>query len=382
MKKLTLSGRGGISSRRSGIAGLICLLILMTGSTTWARVGGPCVNCHTMHNSQDGASVVDDAIGIQPALINTDCVGCHSSESETIKDLGDGTRIPIVYTTNAPTLEQGSATSMLAGGNFHWVKTDDSKGHNVFGISSADSKLFAAPGDTGYAGGCPKCHGSLAVAGTGCQGCHLPAHHADDSAPVVTSTAGSYRFLGNVMLNVFNGWPPERFPADLSNRAGVSGIEDPDWEQMVSSNKHNVYAGTDTLYSASTALLSQSTVGQMCAGCHGNFHHKMDAGQLDGTYDLSGVWIRHPSDVLIPDEGEYAAYTEYNPLAPAAKPNLTADMKNSPTVTPGEDIVTCISCHRPHGSPYPDMLRWDYDTCQAGTDNEECGCYVCHTAKD
>ena len=98
--------------------------------------------------------------------------------------------------------------------------------------------------------------------------------------------------------------------------------------------------------------------------------------------DFSGVWIRHPSDVLIPNEGEYAAYTTYNPLAPAAKQTLTAGMETSDTVTPGSDIVTCISCHRPHGSPYPDMLRWNYDTCDAGTANDECGCYVCHTAKD
>ena len=91
---------------------------------------------------------------------------------------------------------------------------------------------------------------------------------------------------------------------------------------------------------------------------------------------------RHPSDVLIPDSGEYADYSEYNALAPVAKEEIDDGMKNSSVVTPGTDIVTCISCHRPHGSPYPDMLRWDYASCQAGAANSECGCFICHTAKD
>ena len=357
--------------------------IFLTTSPAEARVGGPCVNCHTMHNSQDGTSVVDADLGLQPALTSTDCVGCHSNDSETIKDLGDGTRIPIVYTTNAPSLEPGTPTSMLAGGNFHWVKTDDNKGHNVYGISGMDSLLRTAPGASTS---CSPCHDTLATARSGCRGCHLPAHHADDSAVVVTGEQGAYRFLGNVMSAVFTGWPPETKGGWGLGGKGVAGIEDADWEQSVSATDHNTYSGTEVVYPKDAfSYLNHGVIGEVCTGCHGNFHHRMNTGQSANTAqagDLSGVWIRHPSDVLIPDAGEYAAYTRYNPLAPAAKQDLTAGMKNSSTVTPGSDIVTCISCHRPHGSPYPDMLRWDYDTCDAGTANEACGCYVCHTAKD
>ena len=371
MKKLHLwTGRDGLS-RSLRLAGWVALLVLMTGVTAWARVGGPCVNCHTMHNSQDGASVVGDTL---PALLSTGCIGCHTSDAETIVDLNDGTRIPIVYTKAEPDPKPGSNNSMLAGGNFHWVANgDDSKGHNVF-IGQRDAKLFQAPGASTS---CTPCHDSLATAKSSCQGCHLPAHHADDSAKVVTAANGSYRFLGDVMMVYFatNG----RYPPEISSLPfnGVSGIEDPDWEQKATSTQHNVYLGTTDVYDRALTV-DKGTIGQMCAGCHGNFHHQMNSEQAS----LSGVWIRHPSDVLIPNSGEYAAYKTYSPLAPVAKPNLEPGMETSDLVEPGKDIVTCISCHRPHGSPYPDMLRWDYDTCDAGTANDECGCYVCHTAKD
>jgi hypothetical protein len=112
-----------------------------------------------------------------------------------------------------------------------------------------------------------------------------------------------------------------------------------------------------------------------CCGCHGNFHNE----NVEG--DGSGSWIRHPSDAKLPPDGEYAAYVDYNPLAPVARPAVTGSA--SPTVIPGTDMVMCLSCHRPHGSPYDGLLRWKYTGdggCEAqGT--SKCGCFVCHTQK-
>lgn len=337
-----------------------------------ARVGGPCVNCHTMHNSQNGLSVTEDGKGPFPALTVDDCVGCHSSSgSETIIDMGSGTRIPIVFNTaGAPTYPpDGSSSSALAGGNFYWVaQGDDSKGHNVYGISAKDKTLSKAPGASTS---CSPCHDSLALPGSGCEGCHLARHHADDTAPLVEGANGSYRFLGDLMSRAF-GFP--------DTTRGVKGIEDSDWEQTPTATRHNTYAGVSGEYPKQFGVfLSTSSIGQFCCGCHGNFHHKMNSAQPSG---MEGAWIRHPADVKLPSNGEYGNYTVYNPLAPVAKTNPTAGMKNSPTVEPGSDLVTCISCHRPHGSPYPDMLRWDYDSCSAGVANEQCGCFVCHNLKD
>ena len=164
---------------------------------------------------------------------------------------------------------------------------------------------------------------------------------------------------------------------------GVIGVEDPKWEQNPSATEHNVYKGTAENYTSAT-VLNNNSIGEMCAGCHARFHHGDNVG--DGMRSASGAWIRHPSDVVLPSDPdrEYSGYTTYNPLAPVAK--QTVDGTVSGDVVPGEDLVTCISCHRAHGSPYPDMLRWDYQNdCNAGVADsatDPCGCFACHTTKD
>ncbi len=356
----------------TGFCVFLCFLVF--AGPAFGRVSGVCSNCHTMHNSQDGSVV--DADGPSGNLLNNDCVGCHSSTGNTTINVVGTSRIPIVYNQTEPTYPPvGTATSTLAGGNFYWVAHGggDAYGHNVYGISGADATLSEAPGPSFF--GCTTCHESLATADeeNGCKGCHAPRHHADDSAVVVAESGGWYRFLGDNPAMNFGASTPE----------GVIGIEEEDWEQNPSKNNHNVYQGTINVYAKTIMPYTpDNTIGQFCAGCHGQFHHEMNTDQPSG---VAGAWIRHPSDAVIPaGTTEYAGYTEYNPMAPAAKSTaLVAGDANFDVVTPGSDVVTCISCHRPHGSPYPDMLRWDYlNGCNAGSANADCGCFTCHTAKD
>ncbi len=344
---------------------LLCLF-LISASQAIAQVSGVCSNCHTMHNSQNGSIVNDE--GPAGNLLNTDCVGCHSSvEAVTIVELGSTIRIPIVFNQSEPVYPpSGTESSTLAGGNFYWVSQGgpvaDTYGHNVFGISAADGNLDKAPGSTVNQEGCKACHSSLASAEpiNGCRGCHVPHHHASDSATVVDGAGGWYRFLGD------NPGMP-----GLNEGYGVVGIEATDWERDPAASL-NVYKGT--LAMGTQKRNFSYSIGEFCVGCHGNFHHDMT--------DADGAWIRHPSDVVIPNSGEYANYTTYNSITPVAR---TTDLTGivPAEVSPGSDVVTCISCHRAHGSPYPDMLRWDYQNdCNAGEVNADCGCFTCHAAKD
>jgi predicted CXXCH cytochrome family protein len=370
---------------------LITLVVMLTAAAlvavfcgpAAAKVSGVCGDCHTMHNSQDGADTATE--GPYTALLMDDCVGCHSSsDSSPTKTIGVST-VPVVYNLSKPNYNPGT----LAGGNFWWVAdsggNDDAKGHNVLGISGVDSLSFAPGGFSECSG--MNCHISLAKEqttdlpfGSGCQGCHLrPAHHADDSATVIgaesPSIDGYYRFLSG-------HWTGDDY--------GVCGIEDSDWQADYSAGDHNEYLGFSgedkekpslgSVYAAFSNL--DNTMTAFCCGCHGKFHQEKNT---------SGEWIRHPSDAVIPDTGEYqyafgstgsGAPGIYDPLVPVARAALTSVTDTVAIGGTSPDMVMCLSCHRPHGSPYNDLLRWDYGDMLANGGDSTTGCFACHTKKD
>jgi hypothetical protein len=354
----------------------VILIMLALPVFCEAAVKGLCSNCHSMHNSEEGqvvAFTVDSSgnkvTQAQPfeMLLKTDCIGCHSSPgSETITTMGE-TRIPVVLNMTEPTYPpDGSSTSTLAGGNFYWVmKNGDQYGHNVEGISGQDATFTYAPGGVVRTGDCVNCHGSLATPQSGCTGCHVPQHHAGSADVVMGQADGWYRFLGSVMQRAAGQIGP--------TSEGVVGIEAPDWEQNPLSNNHNVYQGKAGPY---TSYLESGAIDQKCAGCHGQFHSDTVA---------NSTWIRHPADFVIPDSGEFTGLTTYDPLVPVARQNVVAQDANFSQIQLGSDMVFCISCHRPHGSPYPAMMRWAYRD-WPGIDKHTGkpavnGCTVCHTAK-
>lgn len=359
---------------KKGLAAVIVLmsLVLVYGFAD-ASVTGGCSNCHTMHNSQNGAPVARDGSGVgwgdagklvggnpdatpNGNLLATTCVGCHTSTTaQTIVSLGSS-KIPIVFNTVAP-------TNPLAGGNFFWVSTggatNDVYGHNVYGISGIDHNItetIGAPGRNGGPGsvsGC-SCHYTLARDGSenaykknGCQGCHFKVAHHDDTKPW-------YRYLVGHMSDDYH----------------VTGIEDSNWEQNPTSTVHNKYKGVTTPYAWGSALNTTNSISAFCSGCHYQFHDEMGF----------GPWLRHPTDIALPTTGEYGGYdptANYSPQAPVAWTN-----PSSPTRATA--VVMCLSCHRAHGSPEPDLLRWTYSGMVANTTGTTAGtgCFTCHTTKD
>ncbi|MCB2182555.1 MAG: hypothetical protein KQH63_11045 [Desulfobulbaceae bacterium] len=354
-----------------GIAGMFMLPTVALGAAA-----GPCVNCHTMHNSQDGGNVVgtDTPNGALIAKANG-CVGCHTSTNNTENVQ---TNIPMVMHTGAPAATANGGT--LAGGSFYWVNDSggnlDSKGHNVVGIATADATIGQVPPgwnvafDANGVVGPTWASNQLTCAGTyGCHGDHTKdsdfsavtgSHHADDSTIDGSTVAKSYRFL-----------------------LGIKGIEDSDWEDTVAAGDHNQYYAAHRAEDTE-ATADSASINYLCAECHGDFHSGAGDLGIDADGSFGAAWLRHPTDIdmnnALVTGTEYASYTTYNPLAPVGSSN-GALVENNVT-TAGNAVVLCLSCHRAHGTEYADLLRWDYTTCNAGTNDAACGCFVCHSTKD
>ncbi len=339
----------------------------MLPGAAYARVSGQCSNCHTMHNSQDGDVFPGNTATPNEALTIGDCQGCHTGANS-----GAVGSVPMVQGTAAPTY----GTNTLAGGSFWWVSQTggDATGHNVAGFAGVDGDLATPPGDSGSfanqltCAGTQGCHGDRTV--TGDFAAISGSHHADDTTITGANSGTSYRFLN-----------------------GILGIEDADWEFTATDGTvdHNQYYGV-----ARTADTEDDTdtISALCADCHGEFHS--GAGDLGTARDagFSSPWIRHPTDIdMNAVGGEYAAYNdptgtngnEYSVVAPVASNNMANGVLDSVLDAPGDAVVTCISCHRAHGTPNDDLLRWDYSTVQAhttATDDNNDGCFICHTTKD
>ncbi len=368
------------------------ILLLILNSPAAARVAGECANCHTMHNSQNGNSMAWDGNTSPTAyLTRGDCVACHAQNgSQRIITLG-ASEIPQVLHTD---------TSDLAGGNFRYLNDNDNRGHNVVDLGNLDDTFNGAPVD--LPGGIKQFYhddggivGARNLTCAGTNGCHgyrgggpsgvaalAGSHHNDveGQCDVASDPYNSYRFL-----------------------SGVKGYENQtDKWQNVSSASHNEYYGAASppqlgcgapavnCHGDNSIKPPTSTISGFCGTCHGNFH-TLSVGSGNDTNGNSGgiggdtisPFIRHPTDIVIKNSGEYAAYTTYNVNAPVGRTTGVPSAASS-VVTPGSDVVTCLSCHMSHASNYPDMLRWNYDGMIAhdSSANAGNGCFICHTTKD
>lgn len=369
--------------RKILIIGFVALLslVLIYGFAD-AVVSGPCVSCHTMHNSQNNASMMyAGQTGPVEYLLRGNCLGCH----------GQGTGANIV--SSIPQVRHSNATD-LAGGNFGYITalkardaadagaTSSTVGHNVIDFTGfTEATLTAPPGDENATGvtnanftcaGQFGCHGNRLTAGS--MAAIKGAHHANDAvlkfgtiseAGQGGTTALSYRFL-----------------------LGVKGGEETNWMGIAPSNTvHNEYKGAIDRGTESTiSSPGGGTISGLCAECHGTFH-----GTGVGDIGTAEPWLRHPTDIVMPVTGEYQYYNSstgggaaanYNIDAPVARVTITNSIVSTTTPGTNNSIVMCLSCHKAHATANADILRWNYEDISAGGGQSNTRCFICHTQKD
>jgi hypothetical protein len=340
-----------------------------------------------MHNSQNGTAMATygatgqswKGTGPYGALTRGNCLGCHGmGTANKIVTLG-GSDIPQVYHTDA--------TGDLAGGNFAYITgaksrvtaDQNSAGHNVIDLGAAynETVLTDAPGrfhspaarntELTCAGN-NGCHGWRQFGASGSGLTSLKgAHHQNVEGKCNTATGSynSYRFLWGVkgLENTTDKWQNK----DKNSHNEYFGATSP----MVGSDCNDCH-DTNPPFTMKIRPVNY-TISGFCATCHGQFHVLSGIGG-----DTLSPFTRHPTDITLPNSGEYSAYTTYSVEAPVARTTVPDSMSN--IVTPGTDVVMCLSCHSAHATPYADILRWNYSNMVAGGGGSG-GCFTCHTQK-
>jgi hypothetical protein len=340
-----------VKMRKTIMTVLLALLsvALVTVSAN-AAITGHCSDCHTMHNSQDGAAV--NAGGTNDNLTKFSCIGCHSGSVAA-----------------APNVFGQMAAERTAGGTFNSNIVDadansHKKVHNVRDITWTNdetSLLNTIPG--AEVGGFTEPTGAAELTCAGTKGCHGQAsggfkgfHHNGYPA--------AYRFL--------------RFNDGAGNYTDIQGKGSSDREYGgATATNHNVYYAL-----SADNVATRDSISSLCSMCHGDFHGSDDTST---TNPGTSPWRRHPTEMLIPSSWDsigtgVAVDYDKTPFAfngadyTGVLPTAAYSMSDNPR-------VACVSCHRAHGSDYDDLLRFNYADMNAGNSTNNGGCENCHTAQ-
>jgi hypothetical protein len=281
-----------------------------------------CDGCHTMHNSEDGVSIIDGGvvgtagahltIGADPS---STCLNCHQ---------GSGTYH----------IFSDDGSNYTPGGDFYWLtktytyttfrpftRNGHNFGHSIIAADYGliqDADLATAPGGTFPSG---KLY---------CSSCHDPhGKKVNKTGPIVAS--GSYlenyaahpgEELGNFRLLGDIGYSPSSSGVTFVNGPPIATTPSPFGPgRQETDSSHTDYG---------------SGMAEWCANCHTGFLNQSVATHRHVAGNSAGL----TTDIA----DNYNSYVKSGDLGPAS------------------GNVACISCHRAHASAFPNSGRWDFET--------------------
>lgn len=320
-----------------------------------------CDGCHTMHNSENGVSIIDGGtvgttgehltIGSTPAAT---CLNCHE---------GSGS-YHVLYDPADDPMMTGSI-NLTPGGDFIWItktfvyplhgsthtNAGDNHGHNViapeYGLFEDDTnESGTAPGGTYpkndlYCSSCHDPHGKKVnktgpIEESGSYGCD----------PTVTE-CGNYRLLGDVGYEPGNGMVTFTNPPPIATAASLFG---PGRNETDSS--HTDYG---------------QGMSEWCSNCHTQFLASGGEGQHkhpNGAGATLGDHADNYNDYVMTGDATGTQATAYLALVPFER-NMGDPVALDPTSEAGpasNSNVMCLTCHRAHASAFPNAGRWFFES--------------------
>jgi len=307
-----------------------------------------CNGCHTMHNSQNGESVAFDDAGnpILPTNGNdfllyfasaTDtCLNCHYGSGSYHVWQEDNLDGADPYDEKgAGDFSYSTAPQILENTHGDFYPMDgEGAGHTLVSIiggrATPDAELPVAPGDLSL--------GAYESDQLRCTSCH-DAHFN-----------GAFRALyrSGQISDFANGVNQRIWLVDME-AIGIPMFGGPE-----GNTNHNVY---------------QDNYAQWCATCHPDVHdvssqiHPTDFPMNGNIRDIYNAYTGSVDCIGMPapcGDGLQDAGDSYLAQVPFEDTTRTLTTDNSGPIS-GSALVTCVTCHRAHGSSAADGGRWDFD---------------------
>lgn len=312
---------------------VLVLFGLQSLSAAGFHAGGvaSCGACHTMHNLENGIPVNPSPDNNFLLIMNSPsdlCLSCHASTLGAVW-------------SNAPM----SPAPELGAGNFVF--------HSAPNINDAPNGMM------------------VPLAGShGIHNCVAPSRNAAQDPVHATAPGGSFQASELSCTSCHD-------PHGNTNFRMLRGTGPLPGNNYIFVNEAPAAAGIDLSGPAESRTLHtayQSGWSMWCANCHGMYH------------ESSGTGFEHPVDETLDGDvvQSYGYYdgsgnpTGGNPLTSYLPQVPFQDLGATTTSTGGpskSSRITCMTCHRAHGSSAVDLGRWDFRVVNLRMDGAQSGSF-------